>query len=98
MIVSPNVLTTVSSQGLRGSVVKTKRDHFSNDDLTINSPISLELLTITEEAEETLEAESVQQEEFEAESEEIADEAIIANTDFANESIEILPEVAALNV
>ena len=39
MIVSPNVLTTVSSQGLRSSVVKTKRDHFSNDDLTINSPI-----------------------------------------------------------
>ena len=100
MIVSPNVLTTVSSQGLRGSVFNTKRDHFSNNDLTINSPISLELLTITEEArfEETLEAESVPQDEFEAESEEIADEAIIENTDFANESIEVLPEVAALNV
>ena len=81
-------------------MVALSRPNEINDDLTINSPISLELLTITEEArfEETLEAESVQQEEFEAEIEEIADEAIIANTDFANESIEILPEVAALNV
>ena len=66
-----NVLTTVSSQGLRGSI-KTHRDHFSNDDLTINSPISLELLSFTEEAqlEERLEedAESVPQEDLKAES------------------------------
>jgi hypothetical protein len=62
MIVSPNVLTTVSSQGLRGSL-KYNRDHFSNDDFTINSPISFDLLTITEEArfEETIEAESLPQ-------------------------------------
>ena len=49
IVLSPNVLTTVSSQGLRGSI-KTHHDHFSNRDLTINSPISLELLSFTEEA------------------------------------------------
>jgi hypothetical protein len=99
MIVSPNVLASVSSQGLRGSL-KYNRDHFSNDDLTIKSPISFDLLTITEEArfEETLQAESVPQQEIEAESVEIADETFIENTDFVNESIEVLPEVAALNV
>jgi hypothetical protein len=70
IISSPNVLTTVSSQGLRGSSIKTHRDHFSNEDLTINSPISLELLSFTEEAqlEERLEedAESVLQEDLKA--------------------------------
>ena len=103
IISSPNVLTTVSSQGLRGSSIKTHRDHFSNDDLTINSPISLELLSFTEEAqlEERLEedAESVPQEDLKADMiVEISDEAIIENYDSANDSIEVLPEVTALNV
>ena len=102
IISSPNVLATVSSQGLRGSI-KTHRDHFSNDDLTINSPISLELLSFTKEAqlEERLEedAESVPQEDLKADMiVEISDEAIIENYDGANDSIEVLPEVTALNV
>ena len=65
-------------------------DHFSNDDITINSPIFFDLLTIDEEAqfEETLEAEeSVTQEEIEFES-----------IDIANDSIEVLPKIDAPNV
>ena len=101
IISSPNVLTTVSSQGLRGRI-KTHGDHFSNDDLIINSPISLELLSFTEEAqlEERLEedAESVPQEDLKADMiVEISDEAIIENNDGPNDSIEVLPEVTALN-
>jgi hypothetical protein len=79
----------------------THRDHFSNDDLTINSPIFFDLLSIDEEAqfEETLEAEeSVTQEEIEFESIDIADEAIIEADDVANDSIEVLPEIDAPNV
>ena len=93
-----NALPTASfSPGLRGSI----RDHFSNDDITINSPIFFDLLTIDEEAqfEETLEAEeSVTQEEIEFESIDISDEAIIEADDAANDSIEVLPKIDAPNV
>ena len=103
MISITNALPTASfsSPGLRGSIKTTHRDHFSNDDLTINSPITFDLLTIDEEAqfEETLEAEeSVTQEEIEFESIDISDEAIIEADDAANDSIEVLPEIAAPNV
>jgi hypothetical protein len=97
-----NALPTTSvSPGLRGSLKTTHRDHFSNDNLTINSPIFFYLLTVAEEAqlEEILEAEeSVTQEELEFESIDIADEAIIEADDAANDSIEVLPEIDAPNV
>ena len=101
MIPSSSALPTASfSPGLRGSLKTTNRDHFSNDDLTINSPITFELLSFTEEArfEETLEAEEsvTTQEEVEAEFVEIDDED--QNNHEAYDSIEILPEVAELNV
>jgi hypothetical protein len=97
MISSSSALPTASfSPGLRGST----RDNFSNDDLTINSPIFFELLSLNEEAqfEETLEAEEsvTTQEEGEAEFVEIDDED--QNNHEAYESIEVLPEVAELNV
>ena len=103
MIPRSSALPTASfSPGLRGSLKTTNRDHFSNDDLTINSPITFELLSFTEEAqfEETLEAEEsvTTQEEGEVESIDIADEAINEADDAANDSIEVLPEVAELNV
>ena len=48
MTFNPNVVdaTDESSPGLRGS---NKRDHFSNDDATINGPMSFELLGFNEE-------------------------------------------------
>lgn len=51
MTFNPNVVdaTDESSPGLRGRSLMT-RDHFSNDDITINSPISYELLNFNEEA------------------------------------------------
>ena len=103
MISSINALPTAFfSPGLRGSLKTIHRDHFSNDDLTINSPITFELLSFTEEArfEETLEAEEsvTTQEEGEVESIDIADEAINEADDATNDSIEVLPEVAELNV
>jgi hypothetical protein len=101
MIPSSSALPTASfSPGLRGSLKTINRDHFSNDDLTINSPITFELLSFTEEAqlEETLEAEEsvTTQEEVEAEFVEIDDED--QNNHEAYVSIEVLPEVAELNV
>ena len=75
--------------GLCGSVVKTRREHFSNED-SPNSPISLYLISFADEAqfEQKLEAESVTQEDKEAELVEIADEDKI--NDGANDSIEVL--------
>ena len=101
MIPSSSALPTASfSPGLRGSLKTTNRDHFSNDDLTINSPITFELLSFAEEArfEETLEAEEsvTTQEEGEAEFVEIDDED--QNNHKAYDLIEVLPEVAELNV
>jgi hypothetical protein len=101
MIPSSSALPTASfSPGLRGSLKTINRDHFSNDDLTINSPITFELLSFTEEPqfEETLEAEEsvTTQEEGEAEFVEIDDED--QNNHEAYDSIEVLSEVAELNV